>query len=104
MSDVRVSFNTNRKIHKGLKKNGITRMHNNEVKNTSEFNLLHTIINHPKRTKNLNSHYYPILHGCINTRKGKTKFKNFRILFNSGFSSTIVMGRLLKNYPQKNML
>ena len=48
-----------------------------EVKNIYEFNLLHDIINPPKRTKNLNSHYSTIIHVCMNTRKGKVKFKNF---------------------------
>ena len=80
----------------------MTRIHNNEVKNISEYNLLHDIINPPKRAKNLNSRYAPILHGCINTRKDKAKFKNFRVLLDSGCSSTIVMGRLVeKLYPGK---
>ena len=55
----------------------MTRIHHNEVKNISECNLLHNIINPPKRAKKLNIHYYPILHGCMNTRKGKEKFKKF---------------------------
>ena len=46
----------------------MTRIHNNEVNNITERNLLHDIINPPKRTKNLNSHYSPILHGCMNNR------------------------------------
>ena len=71
-------------------------MHNNEVKNIAEFNLLHDIINPPKRAKNLNNHYSHIIHGCMNTRKGKAKFKNFRIILYSGFSSTILMGSLVK--------
>ena len=33
----------------------------------------------------------------MNTRKGKVKFKKFHILLDSGCSSTIVMGRLVKN-------
>ena len=37
------------------------------------------------------NHYSHILHVCMNTRKGKEKFKNFQILLNSGCSSTIVM-------------
>ena len=55
----------------------MTRMHNNEVKNIPECNLLHDIINPPKRGRNLNSHYSPILHGCMKTRKSKAKFKTF---------------------------
>ena len=51
--------------------------HNNEVKNIYERNLLRDIINPPKRAKHLNSHYSHILHGCMNTRKGRVKFKDF---------------------------
>ena len=32
----------------------------------------------------------------MNTRKGRAKFKNFRILLDSGCSSTIVMRRLVQ--------
>ena len=32
-------------------------IHDNEVNNISEFNLLHDIINPPKFAKNINSHY-----------------------------------------------
>ena len=74
----------------------MTRIHNNEVNNISEFNLLHNIINPPKRTKKLNSHYSPILHVCMNIRKGKAKFKNFHIILDIGCISTIVIGRLVK--------
>ena len=48
----------------------MTRIYDNEVNNISECNLLHDIINPPKLTKNLNSHYSPIIHGCMNTIKG----------------------------------
>ena len=38
----------------------------------------------------------------MNTRKGKVKFKNFRILLDSEFSSKIVLGRLVKKTaPEK---
>ena len=73
----------------------MTRIHTNEVNNISECYLLHDIINPPERSKTLNSHYSPILHGWMNTIKGKAKFKNFCILLDSGCSSTIVMGRLV---------
>ena len=49
----------------------------NKVNHIYECYLLHDIINPPKRTKNLNSHYSPILHVFNNTRKGKLKFKTF---------------------------
>ena len=54
--------------------NNMTCLHNNEVKNIAECNLLYDIINRPKHGKKLNSHYYHIIHGCMNTRKGKAKF------------------------------
>ena len=69
----------------------------NEVNKISECNLLHDILNPSKRTKNLNSHYSTILHGWINTHKGRAEFKNFRILLDSEYSPTILMGRLIKN-------
>ena len=53
--------------------NDMTRISNKKLKNKAECNLLHDIINTPKRAKKINSHYSPILHGCINTRKGKAK-------------------------------
>ena len=52
-------------------------IHDNEVNNIAECNLLHDIPNSSKFTKNINSHYSPILHGCLNTHMGKSKIKNF---------------------------
>ena len=77
----------------------MARINNNEVKNIYECNLLHDMINPPKLAKSLNSHYSPILHRCMNTRKGKSKFKSFCILLYSACSSNIVMGRLVKKFP-----
>ena len=57
--------------------NDMNRIHNNKVNNTSGWNLLHAILNSSKRTKNMNIHYYPILHVCMNTSRGKAKFKEF---------------------------
>ena len=57
------------------------RKHNNAVENIAEFNLLHDIINPPKHAKILNIHYWTILHGCMNNRKDKAKFKNFAFYF-----------------------
>ena len=54
------------------------------------------MLNPSKRTKTLNIHYSTILHGCMNTQKGRAKFKNFPILFGSGLSSTIVMRMIIK--------
>ena len=44
----------------------------------------------------MNSHYSPILHGCMNTKKGRAKFKKFQILLDSGCSSMIVIIRLVE--------
>ena len=52
----------------------MTRMHDEEVNKIAECNLLHDIINPPKRSKTFNSHYSPILHGFINTRHGRANF------------------------------
>ena len=80
----------------------MTCLHNNEVKNIAECNLLYDIINRPKRGKKLNSHYSHIIHGCMNTGKGKANFKNFHILLDSGCSSTIVIRRIVENLgPEK---
>ena len=77
----------------------MTRIHNNEAKNIVECNLLHDIINHPKHAKNLNTHYSPILHGCMNTRKGKANFKNFRSILDIGCSSRILLGNIVGKQP-----
>ena len=91
-----LSLNTKRKNSYGIKnRNDTTRIQKNGVKNIAECNLLHDIINHPKRAKSFNIHDSPILHGCMNTRKGKAKLKNFHIILDSGCSSKIVMGRLI---------
>ena len=80
----------------------MTRIHDNEVNNISECNLLHDILNPNKSNKNINIHYSPILHGCINTRKVKVKSKRFLILLDSGCSSAIVIGRIFeKPQPKK---
>ena len=44
--------------------------------------------------KKLNSHYFPILHGCINTRSGKSEVYDFQILLDSRCSSNILMRRI----------
>ena len=52
-------------------RNEMIYINDNKVKNIAYCNLLQDIINPPKHTKNINSHYYPIIHGCTNIRKGK---------------------------------
>ena len=80
------------------------RIHDDEVNKKTECNLLPDMINPPKRNKKLNSHYSPILRGCMNTRKGRETFKTFRILLESGCRSTIVMVALVlkKLFPEKD--
>ena len=78
-------------------RNDIIYIHDNKVKNINEWNLLHDIINHTKRAENINNHYYPIIHGCINIRKGKAKFNNSLILLDSGCSSMIALKMLVDN-------
>ena len=46
-------------------RNDMTRIHDNEGKNISEYHLLNDIINTLKRAKKFNSHYSPILHRPI---------------------------------------
>ena len=74
----------------------MTCIHEKEVYKIAECNLLHDMINPPKCAKHVDTHYYPILHGCMNTRHGGEKFKNYLILLDSGFSSKISMGRMDK--------
>ena len=62
-------------------------IHDKEVNKIDEYNLLHDIINHPKRDKNINSHYSPIIDEHMNTRRDKAKFKSPQILLNSGKAS-----------------
>ena len=47
----------------------------NGVNKIYECNLLNDILNPSTRAKNLNIHYSPILHGCINTQNGRAKIK-----------------------------
>ena len=83
----------------------MTSIHDKEVNKIAECKLLHDIINIPKRAKKINICYYPILHGCMNTRKFKKNFKDVCILLDSGFSSSIIMrGGEAKNYIQRSML
>ena len=52
------AFQYQKKKSYGIKNlNDMTRIHDNEVNNISECNLLHDIINHPTRAKKINSHY-----------------------------------------------
>ena len=76
-NDVRVHLKSNSKKYYIKIQNGIYCMHYNEVNKISECNLLNYILNPYRRTKTLNIHYSPIISGCVNTRKGRTKLNNF---------------------------
>ena len=41
-------------------------IHKNKLNKRAEINLLRDIINPSKLTKQLNTHYSPIIHGCMN--------------------------------------
>ena len=69
-------------------------IHDKDVNNIAEWDLLPDILNDYKRTKYINISNYSIQHGCINTRRGVSKYKNFRILLGNGCSSMIAMRRL----------
>ena len=56
-------------------RNDMTLIHNNEVNNIAKYNLIHNIINPPKRAKTVNSHCFPILNVCMDNKKIKEKFK-----------------------------
>ena len=43
----------------------------------------------------------PILQVCMNTHSGRALFRNFRILLDSGISSTIIMGKLTEKIKPK---
>ena len=51
----------------------VNNIHDNGINNISECNLLHDIFNPSKFVKITNSDYYPILHGCINKRRGEAE-------------------------------
>ena len=79
-----------RNIYDKIRPNGMTCIHENEVKKT-ECNLIQDLLNPYKRNNILNSHHYRILHGCMNTRKGRSRFNNYCILLDSRCSSMIVI-------------
>ena len=56
----------------------IHRIHDSKVITTAGYNLLHDILNPSKFTKNINIHYSPIQHGCMNTCRGKTNLRIFK--------------------------
>ena len=57
--------------------NDMNCIHNNEVNNIDECNLLHAILNTSIRTKNISIYDYLFLHICMNTCRGRENFKDF---------------------------
>ena len=79
-------------------------MENKKYRNNSikrECNVLSYFLNITKRARTKNSHYSPIIQGCMNTRSGRAKFKNFQIILDNGRSSTIMMGKLASKLKSK---
>ena len=75
------SFECKQKNSYGIEnQDNMMRIHDREVNQISECNILHDIINPSKRAKILNVYYCPNLRGCMNTRKGREKFNNFQTL------------------------
>ena len=62
-----------------------------------------SFLNPTTRKKSKIIHYSPILQGCINTHSRRAKFKNFQIILDSGISSTIVMGNIMKKLKTEDI-
>ena len=81
--------------------NDMNFIHDKKIKIRAECNLLHVILNYSKHTKNIKIRYYHILNGSMNTHREKAKFKNVRIILDSGCSSSILMIRLIMKLQTK---
>ena len=69
---VSVHLKENSKVYMILKSRMVQILYMKIKKNKiAECNLLHDILNSSKLNKRLNIQYSPIIHGCINTRKGR---------------------------------
>ena len=79
----------------------INLIHVKNLNNIDELNLLNDTLNICKLTKNIYIHYPPILHGCMNARRGRAKFKNYLILLDSECSSTIITKIIITNIKTK---
>ena len=75
---------------------------NNDKSLTHECNVLSNLLNTMKHAKSKNGHYSPILQGCMNTRIGRAKLTNFRIILVIRISSKIVMGKLTSKLKETN--
>ena len=56
-----------------------------------EYNVLSNILYTSKRATTKNSHYSPILQGCMSARSGRAKLRNLRILLGRCISSTVII-------------
>ena len=53
-------------------------IHENDINDISECSLIYDILNISKCKEK--SHYSPILHGCMNARRGREKCKNMNFI------------------------
>ena len=94
-----------RKIYGIENRNDMARIHSDKVNKTAKWNLQHDIVNLFKYNNNLDIHYSPSLHVCMDNREGRAKFKRFRVLLDSGCNFTILMGKLAEKLsPEKKMI
>ena len=70
-------------------------IHDNVINNIAGLNLPHGILNLSKRTKDVNYDYFPIIHGCMSTCRGRVIHKNAWLLLDRGCSSAVVIMRLM---------
>ena len=68
--------------------NDMNSINENEVDNIYECYLLYDIQNPSKHIKNINNHYYPIIHGCMKTCRES--------IYLSIFESYSIMGVVLR--------
>ena len=54
-------------------------IYDNKVNNIDVWNWLHGILNPSIRTKNINGHYSPILHVCMNCSRVREKYKTLEL-------------------------
>ena len=83
--------------------NDMNRTDDNEVKNIAAWNFLYGILNYSKSTKNINIHYYTILHGYINICGGKSRYNIFWILLDGVGNITWMTPLKVDDSIQPNM-
>ena len=75
--------------------NSMNDINDKEINNIAKYILLHGTLNFSKSTQNTN---------CMNTCRGKSKFRVFCILFDVEFNSIILTTRLIIKIRTKKML